>query len=101
VTSAEALWAAYLDAVELAARDVERQAVEHGVPVLAPLPQPAVPWPPALEARRREVLAALAAAQETVRSRRDQTGAALAALPRRGVRFPGGYADGEHLNVVG
>jgi hypothetical protein len=100
MTSAEEIWAAYLDAVEHAARAVERQALQRGVPVLTPLPLPDAPWPATLEPRRRAVLEALEAAQETIRDCRDRTAGALAALPRPR-RARGGYADGEHLDVLG
>ncbi|MGZ4611896.1 MAG: hypothetical protein ACXV1K_01785 [Kineosporiaceae bacterium] len=99
--TAEELWGAYLDAVEQAARAVERQAVETGNPVLTPLPQPQAAWPAALEPRRREVLATLAAAEETVRRCRDDTATALAALRRPTVRLRAGYGDGERLDVLG
>ena len=99
--AAEGQWAAYLDAVEDAAHAVERQALEHGVRVLTPLPQPDAAWPAALEHRRREVLETLAAVQETIRERRARTAAALAALPRPRGRGSCAYADGEHLDVVG
>jgi hypothetical protein len=101
MTSAEEVWGAYLDAVEHAARAVERQALQQGLPVLSPLPLPDAPWPAALEPRRREVLDALEAAQETVRGCRDRTAGALATLPRRNPHRRGGYADGEHLDVLG
>jgi hypothetical protein len=98
---AEQLWAAYLDAVEDSARAVERTAPEQAVPVVTPLPPPDAPWPAALEPRRREVLATLAAAQQAVLTHRNRTAAALRALHRpAGIRHSG-YADGEHLDVVG
>jgi hypothetical protein len=92
VTPAEERWAAYLDAVEHAARDVEREALREGVPVLTPLPLPEAPWPATLESRRREVLKALETAQETT--------AVLAALPRP-TRRRKGYGDGERVDVLG
>jgi len=100
VSSPEELWGAYLDALEQAARDVERQAVDSGTPTVSALSRPGAPWPAALEPRRREVLATLASAEATLRRCRDHAAAALAALPRP-VRTRAGYGDGEHLDVLG
>jgi hypothetical protein len=67
-----------------------------------PIPMPTAPWPPSLEPRRREVMAALAAATATVERCRDETTATLNRLahaPSR--RVTSGYADGAALDVVG
>jgi hypothetical protein len=101
VSSDLQLWAAYLDAVEEAARCVERQVLGRQQPVLTQLPQPAAPWPAALETRRREVLAILASATATVERCRAETGAALAALARPPARPVAGYTDGAALDVLG
>jgi hypothetical protein len=105
--TAERAWAEWLDAVETAARSVEQQALVRDVPqqlveALPTLPMPATPWPASLEARRREVLATLAAATETVERRRDETGATLSRLahaPTRTARTS--YTDGAALDVLG
>jgi hypothetical protein len=110
--SPERAWTEWLDAVESAARCLEQQALVREVPqqrapstpeVATTTPaMPAVPWPASLEARRREVLAALAAATETLERCRDETAAALRGLahaPARAART--GYTDGTALDVLG
>jgi hypothetical protein len=108
--SSERVWAEWLDAVESAARSVEQQAIARDVPqqpalpmpAMPALPMPGAPWPRSLEARRREVLATLAAATETVERRRDETAAALRRLAHAPSRpVTAGYADGVALDVVG
>jgi hypothetical protein len=104
--SAERVWTEWLDAVESAARSVEQQALAHDVgPQLAlampPLPMPRVPWPTSLDARRREVLATLAAATETLERCRDETGATLRRLAHAPVRARTGYTDGTAVDVLG
>ena len=97
-----AAWSVWLDAVEAAARRVEQQAFEHGVPQLVPLPMPDLPWPASLEGRRREVLGVLAAATTNVERCRDEAGSALRGLPTAGPRAGGrGYTDGSTLDVLG
>ena len=102
-------WTAYLDAVETAAHHLTRQVLDPAadpaalvaaVPAL--VPQPAGPWPAALEPRRRQVLAALAEATATAQHRRDAARAQLAALGRPGPRpVAGRYTDGATLDVLG
>jgi hypothetical protein len=102
-------WAAYLDAVEAAARHLTRQvldpaadagALAEAVPAL--VPQPPGPWPAALEPRRRQVLAALTEAAATAERRRDAARAQLDALARPVPRpRTAGYADGATLDVLG
>jgi hypothetical protein len=100
--SPERVWSQWLDEVEAAARAVERQALERDVPELQPLPMPAVPWPPALEPRRRQVLATLAAATATVERCRDETATELGRLAHAPARPAAtGYTDGATLDVVG
>ena len=108
--SLERAWAEWLDAVESAARSVEQQALVGDAPqqpapavaAMPALPMPAAPWQPALEARRLEVLATLAAATRTVERRRDETAATLARLGRVPSRpVTAGYADGAALDVLG
>jgi hypothetical protein len=100
--SAERVWSAWLDTVETAARAVEQQALDREAPELAVLPMPGVPWPAALEGRRREVLAALAAATATVERCRDETGAALARLAHAPTRpTVADYTEGSALDVLG
>lgn len=101
--SPEGVWSRWLDAVEAAARDVERGALVRDTPrlELEPLPMPAVPWPASLERRRRQVLATLASATQTVERCRDEAGAALAGLARPQPRATPGYTDGASLDVVG
>ena len=111
--SAERVWAQWLDAVESAARRVEQQALVREVPqqdplstsavATVPLPMPRAPWPPSLEARRREVLATLAAATETLEGCRDATAAALGRLAHAPVRPSArpGYTDGAAVDVLG
>jgi hypothetical protein len=106
-STTERAWAEWLDAVEAAARSVEQQALVRDVPqqlveAMPTLPMPATPWPASLEARRREVLATLAAATATVERRRDETGAALRRLAHQPSRpVAAGYADGASLDVLG
>ena len=105
--SHERMWAEWLDAVESAARSVEQQALLRDVPQqhalgMPDLPMPPTPWPPSLEARRRDVLATLAAATESVERRRDETAATLSRLahaPARPART--GYTDGAAVDVLG
>ena len=106
----ERVWAEWLDAVESAARSVEQQALVRDVPqqpalpvqAMPALPMPGTPWPPSLEARRREVLGTLAAVTETVERRRDETAVALNRLAHAPSRpVASGYADGVALDVVG
>ena len=105
--STERVWADWLDAVESAARSVEQQALLRDVPQqhalgMPDLPMPRTPWPPSLEARRREVLASLAAATGTLERRRDETAAALSRLAHPASRrVTSAYADGAALDVVG
>jgi hypothetical protein len=109
--TAEMAWVQWLDAVESAARTLEQRAEqqapggdvgsEHALAMPA-LPMPRAPWPTSLEARRREVLAALAAATETLERRRDETAAALSRLGRAPARpARTGYTDGAALDVLG
>jgi hypothetical protein len=105
--SPERAWSEWLDAVESAARTVEQQALAREVPqqpagAMSTVAMPGAPWPPSLEARRREVLATLAAATETVERCRDETGAALKRLAHAPARpAPTGYADGTAVDVLG
>ena len=100
--SPERVWSRWLDEVEAAARAVERQALDRGVPALEPLPMPALPWPPSLEGRRRQVLATLAEATATVERCRDETGAELGRLAHAPARpATTGYGDGATLDVLG
>jgi hypothetical protein len=102
--NAEQQWSAYLDAIEASARSIARQAVDRRPPepgdLVAPA-QPSVPWPAALEARRREVMASLAAATATVQRCRDEAAHTLSALARPGGRAAHGYSDGAAVDVVG
>jgi hypothetical protein len=101
--SPERAWTQWLDAVESAARSLEQQALDGEVRQDAPaLPMPRVPWPASLEARRREVLATLAAATQTLERCRDETAASLSRLahaPARPARR--GYTDGAAVDVLG
>ena len=100
--SPERVWSQWLDDVEAAARAVERQALDRDVPALQALPMPQLPWPASLEARRREVLATLAAATSTVERCRDETGAELGRLAHAPVRpAAASYADGGTLDILG
>jgi hypothetical protein len=100
----EELWSAHLDAVENAARSIAQQAVDRRPPephdLVAPS-LPAVPWPASLDERRREVMAVLAAATETVQQCRDDAARDLSALARPGIRSPHGYLDGRSLDLFG
>lgn len=101
---AEQLWAAYLDAVEASADAIARQAVDRsasGTRDLAPPPLPSAPWPPSLEGRRREVMAALVRATSTVERCRDQAAVALHALGRPAPRGSHDYLEGGALDVLG
>ena len=117
----ERVWTEWLDAVQSAARCIEQQALVREVPqqhvpstpgvattgvattaLPMTLPMPTVPWPASLEARRREVLATLAVATETLERCRDETATALRRLahaPARAART--GYTDGTALDVLG
>jgi hypothetical protein len=115
--SAERAWAEWLDAVESAAHVVEQQALVRDLPQqpassmpgeamptlpMSTLPMPTAPWPASLEARRREVLATLAAATETVERCRTETAAALNRLAHAPARLArSGYADGAAVDVLG
>ena len=103
--SPEHVWSQWLDDVEAAARAVERQALDRDLPALqAPpmqQPMPRLPWPASLEARRREVLATVAAVTTTVERCRDETGAELGRLAPAPARTYGAYSDGATLDVLG
>ena len=84
------------------ARDCYRDVPQQHALGMPDLPMPPTPWPPSLEARRREVLATLAAATESVERRRDETAAALSRLAHPASRrVTSAYADGAALDVVG
>src|SRR3954447_25854368 len=102
-------WSAYLDAVESAARAVERQVLDPAgfdpaalaAALPGALPRPDVPWPAALEDRRRQVLERLAVVTRGVERRRDSAAAARGSLGRVRPATTTGYTDGGTLDVLG
>ena len=94
-------WSAYLDAVESAAgpssgrsRPAGFDPVALAAALPAALPRPDLPWPAALEDRRRQVLERLAVVTRRVERRRDGAAAALGRSGGPGRRLTTGYTDG-------
>jgi hypothetical protein len=102
-------WSAYLDAVESAAGAVERQVLDPAgfdpvalaAALPGALPRPDLPWPAALEDRRRQVLERLAVVTRGVERRRDCAAATLGSLGRARPTATTGYTDGGTLDVLG